>query len=174
MGAGVYLAIFSKRCSYCGRKASRDAGKAVISLRLPTLWSIKTVAILENDGTKAISMTIPKNLGQRRREFQNLHDSLVKGTSEHFEVWFHDVELLDAAIPEKTEAVCQCIIEINEDRTRYREIIQRVAAINVAGFSPEELKNRNGEASRLLDMATEISALEIQLPRKVEKLAFLL
>ena len=84
------------------------------------------------------------------------------------------MELLESAIKEKPDEVRQCISDIDQDRKRYREIIERVAAINVADFCPEELQKGSGGACRLLDMAKEISALEIQLPRKVEKLAFLL
>ena len=119
-------------------------------------------------------MKIHKNLAQRRRELKEIQASLIRDNTKQFDVWFHDMELLDAAIREKTDEIRQCVIDINKDRKRYREIIIRAAAINVSDLSLDDLEKRSGEASRLLDMVTEIRVLAIQLPRKVEKLAFLL
>ena len=120
------------------------------------------------------SLVMALDLARKRREVQKIHDSLLKEACHHFEVWSYDMELLESTIKERTDEVRQCIEDIDRDRKRYREIIERVAAINVADLCPEELQKKSAGACRLLDMAKEISALESQLPQKVEKLTFLL
>lgn len=115
-----------------------------------------------------------RGFARRRRKFQQIQNSLIRGTTQQFEVWFQDTVLLETAIKDKTEEIRYCIEDINQDRKRYTEIIERVSTINVADFSPEELQKRTGAASRLLNMAREISVIQMHLPWKVEKLAFML
>jgi hypothetical protein len=45
---------------------------------------------------------------------------------------------------------------------------------NVDDLSDEEVERRSGKASALLDIAGKIAIMKVHVPRKVEKLRFLL
>ena len=116
-------------------------------------------------------MVEPNQLKEWRRELQELHESIVKGRDQ-FEAWFEETALIEADIDIETDDLRQCIVDIKKDKQRYREILCQIP--EPAELSAEEVHKRNGKASTLLDLAAEIAVMEIHLPRKIEKMCFLL
>ena len=106
----------------------------------------------------------------KRRDFQNLYDSIMRGAGEEFEAWFEEAAMLEAEI--ETEEYRNCVADIKRDKQRYRQLIKQLP--KVEDFSAEEIEYRTGKASQLLDVTGEIMLMKIHLPRKVERLTFLL
>jgi hypothetical protein len=117
-------------------------------------------------------MPDPNTLERWKCDLQQVYDSLMKGAGEQFEAWFEEAAMLEAEIGDETEELRQCVADIKGDRHRYRQLLKLIP--KVTEFSEEEIEKRTGKASQLLDIAGEITVMEIHLPRKVEKLRFLL
>jgi hypothetical protein len=117
-------------------------------------------------------MADSEQLASWRRDLQQVHDSLMKGEREQFEAWFDETALIDADMTEENEEFRQSVADIKKDKQRYRQLMKQLP--NVAEFSAEEVEKKSGKAFQLLDIAAEVMSLEIYLPRKVEKLAFML
>jgi hypothetical protein len=117
-------------------------------------------------------MPDPNTLERWKRDLQQVYDSLLKGAGEQFEAWFEEAAMIEAEIGDETEELRQCVADIKGDRHRYRQLLKLIP--KVTEFSEEEIEKRTGKASQLLDIAGEITVMEIHLPRKVEKLRFLL
>jgi hypothetical protein len=66
----------------------------------------------------------------------------------------------------------RCVAEIKQDLQRYRAIVKKLP--NTAQFTDEEVENRSGNVSQLLNVVSDVITLEGQLTRKVEKLHFML
>jgi hypothetical protein len=115
-------------------------------------------------------MATPENLVRWRNEFRQLHETIERGREE-FEAWFEETALLEAEIEIGTEELRQIVTDIKKDRQQYRELLTQIP--NVDDFSDEEVEKRSGKASLLLDIASQIGKMEFHLPRKVEKLRFL-
>jgi hypothetical protein len=64
------------------------------------------------------------------------------------------------------------VAEIKQDLQRYREVIKKLS--KTAEFTDEEVGNTTGNVSELLDVVSDVITLETQLPRKFEKLYFML
>ena len=116
-------------------------------------------------------MVDPNKLAGWKREFKNLYDTLMEGR-EQFDAWFEETALLEADIKTENDEFHECIADIKKDQRRYRQVIKQIP--KPEEFSAEELEKRTGKASRLLDLAGEITLMGIHVPRKVEKLRFLL
>ena len=111
------------------------------------------------------------SIERRRREFQNLYDSLVN-SREQFSAWFEETALIEAGAETKTGEFLDCVADFKKDQQRYRQIIKQLP--NVAEFSEEELDKRSGKANRLLNIAGEITLMKTYFPRKIDRLRFLL
>ena len=96
----------------------------------------------------------------------------MKGAGEEFEARFEETALLEAEIKTESEELRTCVNDIKKDRERYRQLLTQIP--DVEDFSEQEIENRTGKASQLLDIAGEITIMGTHLPRKVEKLRFLL
>jgi septal ring factor EnvC (AmiA/AmiB activator) len=116
-------------------------------------------------------MASPDNLVRWRNDFRQVHETIETGRAE-FEAWFKETALLEAEIKVKTEEIRQMVTDIKKDRQQYRKLLKQIP--NVDDFSDEEVEKRSGKASALLDIAREIAIMKIHVPRKVEKLRFLL
>lgn len=108
-----------------------------------------------------------------QQDLQRLHDALMN-QCEQIEAWFEEMFLLEAEIQgeRESEEIRQCVADIKTDLQHYRELIKQIP--NEADFSAEEIENTSGQASLLIDIAGEFTLMGIYLPRKVEKLRFLL
>lgn len=121
---------------------------------------------------------MPKELGipqkpDKRRDFQNLYDLLVNSLSrEQFSAWFEEAEILEAKIENETDEVRNCVADIKREKQRYRKVMAQLP--DVANWSEEELENLTGRASKLRDLATEITSMKTHLPNQIDKLHFLL
>ena len=62
--------------------------------------------------------------------------------------------------------------EVKKDLRRYREVMRQLP--KVEEFSDEEVEKRSGKASQSYWTSGEVTTLQIHVPRKVEKLHFLL
>lgn len=117
-------------------------------------------------------MATPVQLAVWRHELQQVYDTLMKGAGEQFEAWFEETAMLEAEIEGEGEDLRKIVEDIKKDRQRYTELIKQVPQVDE--FSAEEVEQRSGKASQLLDIAGEVIVLEMNLPLKVEKLRFLL
>ena len=113
-----------------------------------------------------------QELVAQHRDLQQVYYSLMKSEQKHFEAWFEKTALLEMEMTAENEEFRQSVADIKKDEQRYRQLIKQLP--NVAEFSAEEIENKSGNASQLLGIAIEVMGLEINLPRKVEKLAFML
>ena len=104
-----------------------------------------------------------------RCELKELHESMMK-SREQFMAWSEELAMIEGKI--KTEEFRDCVAEIKKDLQLYRDVMKKLP--KVEDFSEEELEKRNGKAETLLDIVQEFTGLQINLPRKVEKLHFLL
>jgi predicted nucleic acid-binding Zn-ribbon protein len=116
-------------------------------------------------------MVTPENLVRLRNDFRQLHETIERDREE-FEAWFEETALLEAEIKGESEELRHTVADINNDRQRYRELLKQIP--NVDDFSDEEVEKRSGKASALLDIAGKIAIMKVHVPRKVEKLRFLL
>ncbi len=116
-------------------------------------------------------MADPETLTRWRREFQGVSDSLLN-SREKFDAWFEETAKIEAEIKTETDELRECIADIKKDQRRYPEVIAQVP--NPVEFSAEELEKRTGKVSQLLDLAGEINLMIFHVPRKVERLRFLL
>jgi septal ring factor EnvC (AmiA/AmiB activator) len=116
-------------------------------------------------------MVSPENLVRLRNEFRQLHETIERGR-EDFEAWFEEMAMLEVEIKVETEELRQTVTDIKADRQRYHELLNQIP--NVDDLSDEEVEKRSGKASVLLDIASEIAVMKIHVPRRVEKLQFLL
>lgn len=115
-------------------------------------------------------MVSPENLVRLRNEFRQLHETIERDR-EDFEAWFEEMAMLEAEIKVETEELRQTVTDIKADRQRYHELLNQIP--NVDDLSDEEVEKRSGKASVLLDIASEVAVMKIRVPRKVEKLQFL-
>lgn len=113
-----------------------------------------------------------------KRELQQLYDSLTTDPSvEQFQAWFEEATMLEAEITPETETneVRECVAGIKKDRQRYRQLQRFLKQLpRVAKFSKKEIEKNSGKAAGLRKIAGEIIEMEIYLPRKIDKLRFLL
>jgi hypothetical protein len=116
-------------------------------------------------------MATPENLVRWRNDFRQVHETIEAGCAE-FEAWFEETALLEAEIKVDTEEIRQTVTAIKNDRQQYNKLLKQIP--NVDDFSDEEIERRSGKASALLDIAGKIAIMQIHVPRKVEKLRFLL
>jgi septal ring factor EnvC (AmiA/AmiB activator) len=116
-------------------------------------------------------MATPENLVRWRNEFRQVHETIERDREE-FEAWFEETALLEAEIKVESEELRQTVTDIKNDRHQYRELLKQLP--NVDDFSDEEVEKRSGKASALLDIASKIAIMKVHVPRKVEKLRFLL
>jgi septal ring factor EnvC (AmiA/AmiB activator) len=116
-------------------------------------------------------MATPENLARWRNDFRQVHETIERDRQE-FQAWFDETALLEAEIKVETEDIRQTVTDIKKDRQRYHELVNLFP--NVDDLSDEEVEKRSGKASVLLDIASEIAVMKIHVPRKVEKLQFLL
>jgi septal ring factor EnvC (AmiA/AmiB activator) len=116
-------------------------------------------------------MATAENLVRWRNEFRQVH-KIIEKDREEFEAWFEETALLEAEIKIETEELRQTVTDIKNDRQQYSELLKQIP--NVDDFSDEEVEKRSGKASALLHIAGEIAIMKIHVPRKVEKLRFLL
>jgi hypothetical protein len=116
-------------------------------------------------------MVTPEKLVRWRNDFRQVHEAIETGREE-FKAWFEEMALLEAEIKVETEELRQTVTDIKNDRQQYRKLLKQIP--NVDDFSDEEVEKRSGKASALLDIASKIAIMKIHVPRKVEKLRFLL
>ena len=116
-------------------------------------------------------MVDPNNLARWKREFENLYDTLMRGR-EQFDAWFEETVLIEADIKTENDEFHECVADIKKDQRHYRQVIEQIP--KPEEFSAEELEKRTEKVSQLLDLAGEITLMGIHVPRKVEKLRFLL
>jgi hypothetical protein len=64
------------------------------------------------------------------------------------------------------------VLEIKQDLQHYGEVLKKLPKSE--DLSDEELEKYDGKAGQLLNVVQEVTALQIKLPRKVEKLHFML
>ena len=116
-------------------------------------------------------MVTPENLARLRNDFRQVHETIEKGREE-FEAWFQETAMLEAEIKVETEEIRQTVTDIKNDRQQYRKLLKQIP--NVDDFSDQEVERRSGKASALLEIAAKIAIMKVHVPRKVEKLRFLL
>jgi hypothetical protein len=116
-------------------------------------------------------MATPENLARLRNDFRQVHETLQRGREE-FEAWFEETALLEAEIKVGTEEIRQTVTDIKNDRQQYRKLLKQIP--NVDDFLDEEVEKRSGKASALLEIAGKIAIMKVHVPRKVERLRFLL
>jgi hypothetical protein len=114
-------------------------------------------------------MATPDQLAVWRRTYEELHESMVK-SREQFMAWSEEVALVEAQ--NQTMEFRGCVLEIKQDLQRYGEVLKKLPKIQ--DLSDEEVEKNDGKAGQLLDVVQEVTALQINLPRKVEKLHFML
>jgi hypothetical protein len=114
-------------------------------------------------------MATPDQLAVWRRTYEELHESMVK-SREQFMAWSEEVALVEAQ--NQTMEFRGCVLEIKQDLQRYGEVLNKLPKIQ--DLSDEEVEKNDGKAGQLLDVVQEVTALQINLPRKVEKLHFML
>ena len=116
-------------------------------------------------------MATPENLARWRNDFRQVQETIEKDREE-FDAWFEETAMLEAEIKVATEEIRQTVTDIKNDRQRYCELLKQIP--NVDDFTDEEVEKRNGKASALLDIAGKIAIMKVHVPRKMEKLRFLL
>ena len=114
-------------------------------------------------------MATPDQLALLRRTYEELLESMVK-YREQFMAWSEEVALVEAQ--NQTVEFRDCVFEIKQDLQRYGEVLKKLPKSE--DLSDEELEKNEGKAGQLLDVVQEVTALQINLPRKVEKLHFML
>jgi septal ring factor EnvC (AmiA/AmiB activator) len=120
---------------------------------------------------KSARVLMTDQLREWRREFQELHESVMQHRAD-LEAWFEQAALLEAEIEDETDEIRECVADIKQEKKRCREIYRQVP--NPKEFSVRELKNRTGKASTLYDVVKKVFQMNRDLSLKVEKLAYLL
>jgi hypothetical protein len=114
-------------------------------------------------------MATPDQLALWRIQYEELHKS-VETKREQFIAWSEELTMVEGR--NETVEFRRCVAEIRQDLQRSREIMKKFP--EAAEFADEEIENRSGKVSQLLDVASDVIVLEGQVPRKVEKLHFML
>ena len=94
----------------------------------------------------------------------------MEKSREQFMAWSEEVAMVEGQ--NQTVEFRRCVAEIKQDLQRFRAIVKQLP--KAAEFTDEEVENRSGNVSRLLDVVSDVIGLETHLPRKMEKLQFLL
>jgi hypothetical protein len=114
-------------------------------------------------------MATADQLALWRIQYEELYKLMGK-SREQFMGWSEEVAMIEGQ--NQTVEFRRCVAEIKQDLQRYRSIVNKLP--KAAEFTDEEVENRSGNVSQLLDVVSDVIALEDQLPRKVEKLHFML
>ena len=111
-------------------------------------------------------MTTLENLARWREEFRELFKVVMNGR-EQLRAWVEEATIV---APDGDEAQ-ECLAAIKNDARHYWRAIAQLPDVNE--FTAEELKRRNGNAAKLLDLAAELARLQTGVGRTLEKLHFL-
>lgn len=94
----------------------------------------------------------------------------MEKSREQFMAWSEEVAMVEGQ--NQTVEFRRCVAEIKQDIQRYQAIAKNLP--QATEFTDEEVENRSGNVSQLLNVVSDVITLEGQLTRKVEKLHFML
>jgi phage shock protein A len=92
-------------------------------------------------------MATPDQLRLWRIQYEELHKSMEK-SREQFMAWSEEVAMVEGQ--NQTVDFRRCVAEIKQDIQRYRSIVKKLS--KAAEFTDEEVENRSGNVSQLLDV----------------------
>ena len=114
-------------------------------------------------------MATPGKLALWRLQYEELH-ALMMNTREQFMAWSED--LAEVEVQNQTVEFRRCLAEIKRNLQHYGETMKKLPT--AAAFTDEEVENTSGNVSQLLAVVSKVIRLKTLVPRKMEKLRFLL
>ena len=114
-------------------------------------------------------MATPGKLALWRLQYEELH-ALIVNTRDQFMAWSED--LAEVEVQNQAVEFRRCVAEIKRNLQHYRETMKKLPA--AAAFTDEEVEKTSGNVAQLLAVVAKVIRLKTLVPRKMEKLRFLL
>ena len=114
------------------------------------------------------TMATPEELDGWRRDLQQLHTHLLN-SREQFTAWKEDLDVTQGVV--ETDEFQNYVTEVKIDLQQGRQLLAQLP--NVEEFTEEEIEKKIGKVGQLLNIGEQVTTLQTQLPRKMEKLQFL-
>jgi hypothetical protein len=113
-------------------------------------------------------MATLEEMDRWRRDLQQLH-TLLLDTREQFTAWKEELDITQGVV--ETDEFQNYVTEIKIDLQQGRQLLAQLP--NVEEFTEEEIEKKIGKVGQLLNIGEQVTTLQTQLPRKMEKLQFL-